>query len=447
MKKWFLLCVAMLAVSGGLEGLVASPTEGRSVRGHPTVKITRSEKGYQLLRNGQPYFIKGGGGWRYLDQLKAAGGNSLRTWGAPTDGALLDKAQELGLTVTFGIWLGHKDHGFDYNDPKQVKDQFGKAKAIVERYKDHPALLIWGVGNEMEGVEGMERGWVDPAVWTAVEDVAKMIKREDPDHPVVTVVAEFNAEKIAAIKKYCPSLDALGINSYGTMLTLPERLRKAGWGKPYIVTEFGPAGPWQTQTTPWGAPIEESSTLKAYDYLCRYYAAVASQDGWCLGSYVYLWGMEERDVSKTHTWYAMFMPGGGERLGAVEAMTLAWTGKFPDNRAPEIIFCQTDAAFEEVVPGSQHTAAIFARDPDGDPLEVRWEVRPEIPTLAGPAPQPLPECILHADGMRLTYGVPKKPGGYRLFIYIYDRKGNGASANIPFLVKAESVAGPGKATN
>ena len=30
-----------------------------------------------------------------------------------------------------------------------VKKQFEEAKAAVLKYKDHPALLMWGVGNEM----------------------------------------------------------------------------------------------------------------------------------------------------------------------------------------------------------------------------------------------------------------------------------------------------------
>ena len=34
----------------------------------------------------------------------------------------------------------------------------------------------------------------------------------------------------------------------------------------------------------------------------------------------------------TSTWYGMFLPT-GERLGAVDAMSYAWNGKFPLNRA------------------------------------------------------------------------------------------------------------------
>jgi len=44
-----------------------------------TVEIVPKASGYQLLRNGQPYFICGVCGSSRLDELMAAGGNSIRT--------------------------------------------------------------------------------------------------------------------------------------------------------------------------------------------------------------------------------------------------------------------------------------------------------------------------------------------------------------------------------
>ena len=73
------------------------------------VKIVKNENGYQLLRGGEPYYIKGAGGTVHLDKLKSYGGNSIRTWGvdANTD-KILDEAEKEGLTVTFGIWMGQE---------------------------------------------------------------------------------------------------------------------------------------------------------------------------------------------------------------------------------------------------------------------------------------------------------------------------------------------------
>ena len=40
-------------------------------------------------------------------------------------------------------------HGFDYNDPVVVQQQLNDVRQQVIALKDHPALLIWGIGNEL----------------------------------------------------------------------------------------------------------------------------------------------------------------------------------------------------------------------------------------------------------------------------------------------------------
>ena len=68
------------------------------------VELRQTGAGWQLLRGGKPYFIRGAGGDASLQQLAAAGANSLRTWGADDDvGATLDAAHALGLSVSVGI--------------------------------------------------------------------------------------------------------------------------------------------------------------------------------------------------------------------------------------------------------------------------------------------------------------------------------------------------------
>ncbi len=94
------------------------------------VELRHSEQGWQLWRDDEPYFIRGAGGAGSLQQLAAAGANSVRTWGADDIDALLDEAHALGMTVTLGIWLGHERHGFDYGDPAQVEAQLERARQV-----------------------------------------------------------------------------------------------------------------------------------------------------------------------------------------------------------------------------------------------------------------------------------------------------------------------------
>jgi len=177
--------------------------------------------------------------------LVEAGGNSIRTWGADGVGPLLDKAHQLGLTVTVGLWLGHERHGFDYQDDDAVVKQLEQAEASIKKYRHHPALLMWGIGNEMEGDGG------NPAVWYAVNHIARMAKSLDPNHPTVTVVAEAAPRKIQSVHRFCPDIDVVGLNTYGGVASIGKRYLDAGGKKPYLVTEFGPPGTWETGSTKW----------------------------------------------------------------------------------------------------------------------------------------------------------------------------------------------------
>ena len=145
------------------------------------VKIVHENGAFRLMRDGKPYFIKGAGGDGSKPGLQKLGANSFRTWGADNLGRQLDEAQKLGMTVTIGIWLGHTEHGFNYNDAKQVADQYEKAKEAILKYRSHPALLMWGIGNEMEGYAKGD----DPAMWAAGQQyrgAGEEIRPESPDY-------------------------------------------------------------------------------------------------------------------------------------------------------------------------------------------------------------------------------------------------------------------------
>ena len=77
-------------------------------------------------------------------------------------------------------------------------------------------------------------------VWKHIEDIAKMIKEKDPNHPVITVTAGLDVAEVKLIKKYAPSIDALGINTYGGIYHIAESIVSYGWDKPYMITEWGP---------------------------------------------------------------------------------------------------------------------------------------------------------------------------------------------------------------
>jgi hypothetical protein len=397
------------------------------------VELRETASGWTLLRGGEPYLIRGAGGDGPLDRLAAAGANSIRTWSTEDVDSILDAAHALGMTVTVGIWLGHERHGFDYSDDAQVAEQFERARAAVLRYKDHPALLLWGVGNEMEGYESGD----DTRIWNAVNDIAEMIKALDPHHPTMTVTAELGGGRIEQVHRRTPAIDIHGINSYGGALSIAERLREAGGTKPYVLTEFGPVGQWEMPTTDWGAPYEQTSTQKADFYGQAYRQAILDNPAQALGSYVFLWGHK---MEATSTWYGMLLDDGA-KVGALDTMTELWSGVAPDDLSPVIEPLTIDTA-PEVDPGTELVATTDVADPEGRDVSVRWVLRPESGEYltGGDFRRALPDiegAVLASNNGEAKIRMPDDPGAYRLFAYAYDPAGNAATANIPLLVKGK----------
>ncbi|MFN3189359.1 MAG: glycoside hydrolase family 2 TIM barrel-domain containing protein [Aureliella sp.] len=397
----------------------------------PRVYVKKSASGYELIRNGNPYRIRGVGGTEHLGMLSEFGGNSIRTWDTENLGALLDEAEELGLSVCAGLWLGHQRHGFDYQDQTAVLEQLDRHLEAVKKYRDHPALLMWGVGNEMEGVG------TDPSVWYAVNHLAREIKELDGNHPTITVIAEIGegASKVKSIERFCPDVDIVGLNSYGGIGDIGDRYRAAGGSKPYVVTEHGTLGPWECGKTSWEAPIEFTSSEKGEWYTNGYKMNAVKHADLCLGTYAFIWGHKQET---TATWFGMLLPD-GTRLAAVDAMAELWTGKAPENRCPTIesMNMERPAIFK---PGASFVASVDASDPDGDSLRYEWVLRSDSGTIGeGGDPQENEtdfESAVAAKGNSAEIKLPEGGGGYRLFATVYDDHGGAAVANVPLLVRA-----------
>ena len=143
------------------------------------VTIEKSETGFQLLKNNSPYYIKGAGAKSNFQKVKESGGNSIRIWSSNKSN-LLDSALKYDLSVCLGIWVAQERNGFDYNDEYKVKSQIELIKKKIIKLKDHPSLILWGIGNEVD------LKYSNFKVWETIEEIAKFIKKVDPNHPTMT---------------------------------------------------------------------------------------------------------------------------------------------------------------------------------------------------------------------------------------------------------------------
>jgi hypothetical protein len=383
------------------------------------------------LRNGEPYYIKGAGGTEYLDILKSIGGNSIRTWSTGNAKKVLDDAYANGISVCLGLWVGHERHGFNYNDEYAVTSQLKAFEKDIIKYKDHPALLMWAVGNEVDLF------YKNFQVWNAVEEIAKMIKEIDPDHPTMTVTAGIDPAEVFMIKNSCPSIDILGVNTYGGIKHISDAVRMYGWDKPYIVTEWGPYGHWESPMTTWGVAVEATSKEKA-EFRDLAYKSIREDVKLCLGSYAFLWGHKQE---QTPTWYGLFTKE-GNATQSIDVLNNYW-GNNDRNRAPIIhSFLLNSNDKKESVKIKRGKDCVFTyevTDSDNDSLVYIFQLMPESTDKKSggdfeKTPEPITFKVVEKSNNKIVIKAPSRSGPYRFFIYIRDNNKNVATANIPFYV-------------
>lgn len=399
------------------------------------VKLAKQNGNWQMLVNGEPFYVKGAGGHVHQDKLIEIGGNTIRTWGIDNAKEILDEAQRNGLKVMMGLWVQHERHGFDYDDAVKVKAQLDGFRSAVMDLKNHPALLMWGVGNEVDLF------YKNTNVWYAVEDIAKMIKEVDPNHPTCTVTAGFDPIEAALIMERCPSIDIYGINTYGDIGNVKDGVRKAGWNGPYMITEWGPNGHWEVAKTNWNAPIEQSSFEKAESYEERYRKYISGDQEMCIGSFVFLWGQKQETTS---TWYGLFSQD-GKTAEPIDRLHKLWKGAEPKNRAPQVKTVLVDGKNKSqsvsLMAEEKYEAKIDVSDLDGDKLIYQWQIIPESTDIkaggdAESAPLPISGLFTKKKNDNAVFYAPAEVGHYRLFIFVYDGNGHYAYENVPFAVTA-----------
>ena len=404
------------------------------------VSLAQADGRWTMRVDGVDTYIKGFGGTNRPDVARANGANALRTWHGTPESARrdIDLAAAHGLYVMQGYWLP--------KDPALYRDEAFKATtraevaALAEALKDDDNLIVWGLGNEIE-LDGNNN---DGVCWGFVNELAELVKSIDPNHLVATVIAH-SPEALDSISRYAPALDVVGINSYGDIGKVAAMVRDSDYDGPYIVTEWGPTGWWETDTTEWGAPLEQTSEEKRRVYEQRYNDYIyGSAD--CIGSFVFLWGQKEE---RTPTWFSMFvedsvdgLPLQGEATPMVEAMARVWNRTEPAAIAPviEMMHINGRTPDESVTLrcGRVFTATVDAADREQSELTYVWEILHEATvTATGGAHEPRPDRV----GEVVTTAVPSlatrvdEAGEYRLYVYVLDGTGYVSTANIPFRVE------------
>ena len=443
------LCTAIAACAEQTADPQASTAEAAQASPGPrtVAVIGNEESGFSFTVDGDPYTVHGAGlgqpSRQRFEALVAAGGNTMRTWSASEADLILELAAEYDVMVALGIDLDKELHGFDYNDEAAVAAQFERAREEVDRYKDHPNLLVWLVGNELNLLfdENGDLALVNPKAFEAVNDIAAYIKQVDPHHPVSTTFAGYHTDHIVHAMPHLSNIDILSVQLYGDLVRMPEFITNDPSGLPVMLTEYGPIGHWEMPSTEWGREIEETSANKAAGMAARIDEFIVNEPtGKLLATYAFYWGHKQE---RTSTWYSLFTED-GQSDARIDELSRHWTGSYPANRAPltESLTIDGQAAVESIrlQAGQTYTAALDVSDPEDDPLTTEWTFRTEVIDRSdGGAFEVQPGLvdleILSQSTTQLVFRAPTEPGEYRLFALTTDPGNKVGTANIPVLVQ------------
>ncbi len=146
-----------------------------------------------------------------FEMIKKAGVNTIRTYG-PLPVEMLDLAYKHGIMVIENVC--YPSDRTRYDSAVDLEKLRREAITYVKRDKDHPAILMWSIWNDMPFTWG-KRGNIlhrydRKVVDNFLKSIYDAIKEEDPNHPVTgSNIMEKVGEDIGF-----EFLDVLGVNAY-----------------------------------------------------------------------------------------------------------------------------------------------------------------------------------------------------------------------------------------
>jgi len=172
--------------------------------------------GRSIWVNDEPFFIKGicyhpvnkGETHRIFDHLdqdlelmSEAGINTIRVYSPIDDESVLDRIHTKGMKIIMGM---------GYNEEGRYDIRSGSFAQYIRKYKNHPAILFWELGNEYnyhpEWFEGDITNW-----YNALRKAIDTIHEIDVDHPVATAHGEIPDSLAMAMIQ---NIDLWGLNVY-----------------------------------------------------------------------------------------------------------------------------------------------------------------------------------------------------------------------------------------
>jgi hypothetical protein len=268
---------------------------------------------------------------RDIPLMQAIGVNVVRTYEPLLDTAVLDQLADAGIYVINSVF----------------PSAGGAPEIVAERVravKQHPAILLWAIGNEWN-YNGLYAGLSHDASLALLVEVARRIKAEDPSHPVTTIYGELpSAATLAAM----PEIDIWGINSYRG-ISFGELFAewRASSTRPMFIAEYGADA--FNANLPAYDPESQALAVAALSREIVANAASLPDDGVALGGTLFAWADEwwkDAAGSPSAQEVGGIAPGGGPYPDQV--FNEEWWGVVDVDRAPRPAYAALGAVVSEL---------------------------------------------------------------------------------------------------
>lgn len=256
--------------------------------------------------------------------MKEMGVNTIRLYHHPLKvkkEVLRDLYTNYGIRVIMGDFLGKYalgsgapwNPGTDYTNEQHKKNMLDSVTAMVNEYKDEPFVLFWLLGNENVYGYACNADKQPEAFFQFANEVAKHIKKLDPEHPVA--ICSGDILYLDKFGKNTPDIDLFGTNAYRGEYgfgSLWEQVAEEA-GIPAFITEFGcPA--YAGNRTPEVAEQMQAEYHRGSWEDIELNKAFGPGAGNAVGGVVFEWADE---------WWKAYEPSVHDTRGL-------WAGPFPD---------------------------------------------------------------------------------------------------------------------
>jgi len=256
--------------------------------------------------------------------MKDMGVNTIRLYHHPNPvnkKVLMDMYDKYGIRVIMGDFLGKYalgsgapwNPGTDYNNEEHKKNMIESVKQMVNEYKDEPYILFWLLGNENVYGYACNADTQPDAFFKFANEVAKIIKEIDPDHPVA--ICSGDILFLDKFGKDAPDVDIFGTNAYRGDYGFGRFWKsvKEEADKPVFITEYGCPAFADGKTLEEAEAAQAAYHKGAWDDI-QNNAAFNNEAGNSIGGVAFEW-LDE--------WWKAYEPAIHDTKGL-------WAGPFPD---------------------------------------------------------------------------------------------------------------------